>query len=288
MLWRHDRAITGQSGHVSRSARALHVARMVAIFKLAKRHVGDYPLKNNGSHIDASLSRQPLVKGERLVRAEMNAVINTTAATARYSAKRFVSWLALPWRSVGITASVARVCVIPLWMHRSCAAAEVMALPSRNWRAPSRSKAQRQLLVSKARSLDNSPSLRAKARTATSHPATPAARSRRHYKSDASAARPMIKGSVAPRQLFLRSRRLPAVCAAARAGGRTARCCAQFARDLCPSPLWRREPKRGRGMGSACRARLHAPFSAAALVGSRSQADHLTRNSAMDDSIGGS
>ena len=31
--------------------------------------------KNNWSHIDASLSRQPLVKGERLVRFEVNAVI---------------------------------------------------------------------------------------------------------------------------------------------------------------------------------------------------------------------
>ena len=48
--------------------------------------VGDYPLKNNGSHIDASLSRQPLVKGERLVRAEMNAVIILSAPTANVSA----------------------------------------------------------------------------------------------------------------------------------------------------------------------------------------------------------
>ena len=31
--------------------------------------------KNSGSHIDASHSRQPLVKGERLVRYEVNAVI---------------------------------------------------------------------------------------------------------------------------------------------------------------------------------------------------------------------
>ena len=46
--------------------------------------VGDYPLKNNGSHIDASLSRQPLVKGERLVRAEMNAVIMIIATTTYY------------------------------------------------------------------------------------------------------------------------------------------------------------------------------------------------------------
>ena len=33
------------------------------------------PPKNSGSHIDASHSRQPLVKGERLVRYEVNAVI---------------------------------------------------------------------------------------------------------------------------------------------------------------------------------------------------------------------
>ncbi len=33
--------------------------------------------KNSGSHIDASHSRQPLVKGERLVRYEVNAVIIT-------------------------------------------------------------------------------------------------------------------------------------------------------------------------------------------------------------------
>ena len=33
------------------------------------------PLKNCRSHIDASHSRQPLVKGERLVRYEVNAVM---------------------------------------------------------------------------------------------------------------------------------------------------------------------------------------------------------------------
>ena len=33
------------------------------------------PRKNCGSHIDASHSRQPLVKGERLVRYEVNAVM---------------------------------------------------------------------------------------------------------------------------------------------------------------------------------------------------------------------
>ena len=40
-------------------------------------HVGSQgSRKNLGSHIDASHSRQPLVKGERLVRYEVNAVMH--------------------------------------------------------------------------------------------------------------------------------------------------------------------------------------------------------------------
>ena len=44
-------------------------------------------LKNSGSHIDASHSRQPLVKGERLVRYEVNAVMlnSATAGTSHAS-----------------------------------------------------------------------------------------------------------------------------------------------------------------------------------------------------------
>ena len=43
---------------------------------LSSGYVGDQgPRKNSGSHIDASHSRQPLVKGERLVRYEVNAVM---------------------------------------------------------------------------------------------------------------------------------------------------------------------------------------------------------------------
>ncbi len=38
------------------------------------------PRKNLGSHIDASHSRQPLVKGERLVRYEVNAVMHIYVA----------------------------------------------------------------------------------------------------------------------------------------------------------------------------------------------------------------
>ena len=37
--------------------------------------LGPKPCKTSGSHIDASHSRQPLVKGERLVRNEVNAVM---------------------------------------------------------------------------------------------------------------------------------------------------------------------------------------------------------------------
>ena len=37
--------------------------------------LGPKPRKNSGSHIDGSHSRQPLVKGERLVRNEVNAVM---------------------------------------------------------------------------------------------------------------------------------------------------------------------------------------------------------------------
>ena len=40
--------------------------------------------KNWGSHIDASLSRQPLVKGERLVRYEVNAVIADVISQIMY------------------------------------------------------------------------------------------------------------------------------------------------------------------------------------------------------------
>ena len=45
-------------------------ARFSACFVGARK-----PRKNSGSHIDASHSRQPLVKGERLVRYEVNAVM---------------------------------------------------------------------------------------------------------------------------------------------------------------------------------------------------------------------
>ena len=43
------------------------------------------PRKNLGSHIDASHSRQPLVKGERLVRYEVNAVMPIAGNPGRKS-----------------------------------------------------------------------------------------------------------------------------------------------------------------------------------------------------------
>ena len=58
----------------------IKTARMTLTIKLDGNWVCCFvgtlrPRKNSGSHIDASLSRQPLVKGERLVRYEVNAVM---------------------------------------------------------------------------------------------------------------------------------------------------------------------------------------------------------------------
>ena len=43
--------------------------------------------KNSGSHIDASHSRRPLAKGERLVRYEVNAVMPNAGAAAALKRK---------------------------------------------------------------------------------------------------------------------------------------------------------------------------------------------------------
>ena len=60
----------GQPGHRA-------VEHRPTAYLYAVRLVGDQgPRKNSGSHIDASHSRQPLVKGERLVRYEVNAVMH--------------------------------------------------------------------------------------------------------------------------------------------------------------------------------------------------------------------
>jgi len=57
--------------NLARQACRREACRIAACFLLATIS----RLKNRGSHIDASLSRQPLVKGERLVRLEVNAVM---------------------------------------------------------------------------------------------------------------------------------------------------------------------------------------------------------------------
>ena len=46
------------------------------------------PPKNFGSHIDASHSRQPLVKGERLVRYEVNAVMHNSRSCPQLGSLR--------------------------------------------------------------------------------------------------------------------------------------------------------------------------------------------------------
>ena len=66
----------------------------------AHADVGDRsPRKNWKSHIDASHSRQPLVKGERLVRYEVNAVMLLAGA----------------WRSIGPLRAASRPCA---WSRR--------------------------------------------------------------------------------------------------------------------------------------------------------------------------
>jgi hypothetical protein len=55
------------------------------------------PRKNSGSHIDASHSRQPLVKGERLVRYEVNAVMLSFCLCKRLAKMESVSWSGTGW-----------------------------------------------------------------------------------------------------------------------------------------------------------------------------------------------
>ena len=64
-------------------------ARVVPVDQFEKRILVGVGIrrsrKNSGSHIDASLSRQPLVKGERLVRYEVNAVMGREAQRKKKS-----------------------------------------------------------------------------------------------------------------------------------------------------------------------------------------------------------
>ena len=83
------RAATGGWARGGRTPRPTHAAKR-STRQRARRlselrtKLGDRALKKYRSHIDASHSRQPLVKGERLVRAEMNAVILIIATTTYY------------------------------------------------------------------------------------------------------------------------------------------------------------------------------------------------------------
>ena len=64
---------------------------------LSNREVGPKrPLKNSCIHISASLSRQPLVKGERSVRFEVNAVISLSdeRITIHIEPDVFAIWIA--------------------------------------------------------------------------------------------------------------------------------------------------------------------------------------------------
>ena len=70
-----QRQVRGNSFTKGGVHKILHLARL-SQWMLGAR----CPLKNSGSHIDASLSRQPLVKGERLVRLEVNAVMTASAS----------------------------------------------------------------------------------------------------------------------------------------------------------------------------------------------------------------
>ena len=65
------------SHHAMQLATAILAADLpLTVFTDAAHEVGALELRKNwGSHIDASHSRQPLVKGERLVRYEVNAVM---------------------------------------------------------------------------------------------------------------------------------------------------------------------------------------------------------------------
>ena len=63
---------------------SLRISLWLALQERACTYWDVTSLKNYESHIDASLSRQPLVKGERLVRTEMNAVITDNALLTCY------------------------------------------------------------------------------------------------------------------------------------------------------------------------------------------------------------
>ena len=62
-----------------------------AVYLMASMSIlGNTPRKNWGIHIAAFLSRQPLVKGERLVRYEVNAVMQFEVSRQKYNNAKYV------------------------------------------------------------------------------------------------------------------------------------------------------------------------------------------------------
>ena len=68
--------------HQSKETAFRHANSMKARKQHQSKELGNTPRKNWGIHIAAFLSRQPLVKGERLVRYEVNAVMQPSGAFA--------------------------------------------------------------------------------------------------------------------------------------------------------------------------------------------------------------
>ena len=69
------RLVQAQSWRVVKGGRREALRASAIVARVPAEVGGQSPRKNSNSHIDASHSRQPLVKGERLVRLEVNAVI---------------------------------------------------------------------------------------------------------------------------------------------------------------------------------------------------------------------
>ena len=95
------------------------------VFPLQIQFVGTqrFP-KNCRSHIDASLSRQPLVKGERLVRYEVNAVMVTTDCACNVSSYSSAKpdYLQIPthcWQLLAAARKLTTPREILLWMTPS-------------------------------------------------------------------------------------------------------------------------------------------------------------------------
>ena len=80
--------------------------------------LGNTPRKNWGIHIAAFLSRQPLVKGERLVRYEVNAVMQFEVSRQKYNNTKYVcpvlgpSQMSIQLRIMICTIRVQKACCV--------------------------------------------------------------------------------------------------------------------------------------------------------------------------------